>query len=422
MIDIVLLRIMKYKKDYKQLVKSIPVSTLDDKTKTLLTFFGKYFERFPEHDKIDLSVFLPRFRAWRPTMEDETFNVFVGILKNAQPDVDPETRAGIVSELYEQDTATRIANACSEYVNGELELPLATVVGSYLDAYKLNVGARAVQWNDTPIEELLLDDQNNDGIKWRLNCLNDSMRRLRPGDFGIVAGRPDKGKTTFLASELSYMASQLAADKNVLWLNNEGKSGSIVKRIYQAAVGKTISELVDLNRKGKLKQEYAKTVGRLDKIRVVDIHGMHIGQVEAIIEQSNPGIVVYDMIDNIKGFGSESRTDRMLEAMYQWARELCVKHDCIGLASSQISADGDNLQFPGQSCLKDSKTGKQGACDFQLMIGAVDVPELQNSRFISLPKNKLHREGHKKDPRAEVHYVPDKALYLDVENTGEIND
>jgi replicative DNA helicase len=52
--------------------------------------------------------------------------------------------------------------------------------------------------------------------------------------------------------------------------------------------------------------------------------------------------------------------------------------------------------------LKDSKTGKQGASDFQLMIGKSNDPCLSMSRFLGLPKNKLHQEGHDKDPRAEV--------------------
>jgi replicative DNA helicase len=120
------------------------------------------------------------------------------------------------------------------------------------------------------------------------------------------------------------------------------------------------------------------------------------------------------MIDNIRGFGDMARTDLMLEEMYKWARERSVKYDCIGLATSQISNDGDGMQFPTLGMLKDSKTGKQGACDFQLMIGASNDPGLAGSRFISLPKNKLRRPDGASDPRAEVVFDAVRARYRDI--------
>jgi replicative DNA helicase len=103
--------------------------------------------------------------------------------------------------------------------------------------------------------------------------------------------------------------------------------------------------------------------------------------------------------------------------MYQWARELCVKYDCIGIATSQISNEGDGLQFPTLPMLKDSKTGKQGANDFQLMIGASNDPGLGRVRYIGLPKNKLRREGGPSDPRATVKYEPELARYSDLPTT-----
>ena len=63
MIDIVLLRIMKYQKEYKQLYGSIPFGTLDTKTKAILDDFGKYFEKFPNHKKIDIKYCLGNF-SW----------------------------------------------------------------------------------------------------------------------------------------------------------------------------------------------------------------------------------------------------------------------------------------------------------------------------------------------------------------------
>ena len=415
MLDIPLLRIMKYRKEYQRLMRSIPTAAIDPKTKALLDDFGKYFDKF-EHDRIDLTVFVPRFRQWHPTISEEQFNSYKGILRQVDEDVDDTTRDGILRDIYELSLGTNMANLIAKYDNGDLLMPLSDYLSAELDAFKMNVGLKEVKWDDTDILELLQEDINQDGIKWRLNVLNEHMRPMVPGDFGIIAGRPDKGKTSFMSSEVTFMAPQLADDRNVLWLNNEGPSGRIRKRLYQSALGKTISQLVEMSAEpDELKAAYAAAVGRADKIRVVNIHGAHVGQVEAIIESSNPGIIVFDMIDNIKGFGNEARTDLQLEEMYKWARERCVKYECIGLAASQISNEGDGMQYPTLGMLKDSKTGKQGACDFQLMIGASDDANLMYSRFIGLPKNKLRREDMPGDPHCEVSFKPNIARFEDFE-------
>lgn len=414
MLDVVLLKIVKYRAEYNKTIHTIPIDALDPKTQALLADFGKYFKKFPTHDVIDFNTFLPRFKQWHPDMTDEQFNAYTAVMRTIAGDVDDETKLGIVGELYELDLGTRVANLCNLFNQGDLSYSLAEGISQAVDSYKINMGAKAVMWDDTDIDLLLQEDMDDTGIRWRLNVLNQHMRPLRPGDFGIIAGRPDKGKTTFLTSEITYMAGQLPEDRNVLWLNNEGMSGRIVKRLYQSALGKPISEMVELSKAGQLAGLYEDVVGRRDRIRVVNVHGFHVGQVEAIIENSNPGIIVYDMIDNIKGFQGESRTDLQLEEMYKWARERGVKYDCINLASSQISNEGDGLQFPTLGMLKDSKTGKQGACDFQLMIGATNDQNMQFSRFLGLPKNKLRREDMGGDPRAEVVFAANIARYEDL--------
>ena len=158
--------------------------------------------------------------------------------------------------------------------------------------------------------------------------------------------------------------------------------------------------------KGTLESKYAAAVGRPDALKILDVHDWWSYEVEDAIKQLNPAIVLFDMVDNIK-FGGEvgnngQRTDQLLEAMYQWARVLGVKYGCAVLATSQISADGDGVPYPTLSMLKDSKTGKQGAADFIITLGASNDPILASSRFIGCTKNKLAREGGPRDPRCEV--------------------
>lgn len=414
MLDITLLRIMKYKKDFIKLNPSIPKDTLDLQTQAIITDFGKYFEKFPEHDKIDLQVFLPAFKRWHPTIKDEQLSTYISILGNVNQDVDDCTKDGVLDDLFELALGTKVANLCMRYEEGDLETPLGLAISNEIDSYKIKAGIDLATWIDDPIEDLLQEDIDESGIKWRLKCLRNSMRPLRGGDFGIIAGRPDKGKTTFIASEVTNMANQLAEQQNILWLNNEGPGKRILPRLYQAALGKSLSDIIQMSNAGTLVKAYTDIVGRRDKIRVIDVHGWHVGQVETVLDNMNPGVVIFDMIDHLKGFGSEARTDLALEEMYKWARERAVKYNCVCLATSQISADGDGEMYPGLSMLKDSKTGKQGAAEFQIMIGASNAPELSGRRYISLPKNKIRRDGFPGDPRQEVIFSPEIARYEDV--------
>jgi replicative DNA helicase len=411
-IDIQLLRIIKVREEYNKLAGLVPERALSPETKALMNDFGDYFGKYPTHKTIDWTVFVPRFQRRHPGMTPEKFKEYVAIIRNVIPDADEHTRAGILQEFHELALGTTAANIVASYEDGECENLLQSLTDA-IDQYKFNSGIKVSSYIQDDIWDLLQDEINDAGVKWRLSCLNESMRPLRPGDFGIIAGRPDKGKTSFLTSEITCMAAQLPEKRNVVWLNNEGKGQRIKPRLYQSALDLSMSEMLKLGR-DKLISGYIAAVGRLDRIRIFDIHGFHTSQVEMILENNNPGIIIYDMIDHIKGFGNEARNDLVLEEMYKWGRERSVKYDSIGLAASQISNEGDGMQFPTLGMLKDSKTGKQGACDFQLMIGASNDPGLTGSRFIGLPKNKLRREGAPGDPRAEVIFHGHKARYADL--------
>lgn len=418
-IDIHLLQIAKHRDQYGRIVHSVPRDAVDEKTMLILKDFGRYFDKFPSKSVIDMAAFMNRFAIWHKEFDPEKMKMYHKIFRAVAKEPEDDIRSGILEDLAELGLGTKLANAVSEYEQGNLSVPLSEIINNHMAEFKLVRGKSSLMYNTKDIDELLVEDQDDAGIKWRLDALNKSMRPLRPGDSGIIAGRPDKGKTTFITSEVTYMASQLPEDQNVLWFNNEGTSDRIVKRLYQSALGVGISKMVRLSQKGKLHAKYEEVVGRRDRIRVYDVHGMNIGQLEQLIESNNAGIVIYDMLDNVKGFEGEARTDRQLEEMYKRARELGVQYNHIMLATSQISNEGDGMKFPTLGMLKDSKTGKQGACDFQLMIGAKNDMMFENSRYLGLPKNKLRREGAKGNPQAEVMYLPEVGRYADLEEIEE---
>lgn len=411
-LDITLLQVLKHRKEYQRLYRTVNERAFDMRTSTVVSDFGKYFTDFPDCNLIPLQgEFATWFVLQHRSVKEEDMAVYRQIFRQCAAEPTDEVKAHVVGKLLEANLCVLVADIADRWTRGD-EVNIGSALRSMIDSYEADV-ERKVKIPFVDIgDNLFKDAVNQTGISWRLDCLNMSMRRLRPGDFGIIAARPDAGKTSFIASEVTQMAPQLAEyfgsdDRGIIWFNNEGPGDRIQERIIQAALGLPASKLVALQKSGKLWDTYKEAIGgNLHKIRVLDVHGYKSWQIEEIIKQTNPGLVVFDMIDNIRFDGEVlnggQRTDQVLEGMYQWARELAVRYKLVALATSQVSAEGDGLSYPSLGMLKDSKTGKQGAVDFIIVLGKKNEVMYENIRFIGITKNKLHVEGQKRSPHAEV--------------------
>ena len=410
--DANLLRLLKGRKNFNRYRRQLDESVVSKTTIAVLDDFERYFKEYPSHETIDFQLFGPRMKVWNQNTDDQEMAVMTLAVKAAaKGGITKEVEESLQNEIANQHLSNRLRTLGEAHADGELPDYGLKVREALADHKKLAAKPKA-DFIDRDIGDILNEEADESGYDWRLNCLREGMRGLRGGDFGILAARPDKGKTTAIASEVTFMAPQLPDDMNIVWLNNEGPGSRIVPRLYQAALGIGRQEMLKLNEQGKLTKAYADVVGRPDRIRVMDIHRAHASKVEAMLETAKAGIVVYDMIDNIGWGNGGAARHEMLEEMYQWAREISVSMNFAGLATSQISAEGDGEMYPGMSMLKDSKTGKQGACDFQIHIGASNDPSLQGLRYIGTPKNKLRREGAR-TIRGTAQFRPDICRYDD---------
>lgn len=423
-IEVTLLQLLKYRERYERLAKAVPTAALEAKSVVILGDYGKFFQEFPDQQRIELEPFMLWFGTFaHPTLTAEQLGLYRALLGRVlNEDCDPSLEAGIMERLFAAETANRVTSLIEKYNNGD-EIDLYVALRDELERFEQNTNRKVrVPWIDEDIDSILLDDKDDRGLHWRLDCLNTVMRPLRGGDFIVFAGRPDKGKTTGISSEITYMASQFDAyygpnsGRYVIWMNNEGPGRRIVQRTYQSALNATMAELIRMSNEGTLKEKYAEAVGGVDRIRIMDVHDFWNYEVEDIMRRCPPGLVVMDMVDNIK-FGGQAlnggqRTDQLLEAQYQWARLMAVKYDTPIIATSQISADGDGMQFPTLPMLKDSKTGKQGAADAIITLGSVNDPFYASSRWIGMTKNKLRRQGAPQSPQAEVMFDGERGRLL----------
>lgn len=260
------------------------------------------------------------------------------------------------------------------------------------------------------LEALVAETVQKSGLRWRLNCLNKSLGSLRKGDFGLVFARPETGKTTFLASEISAMLEQ--TEDPILWFNNEEQGSKVMLRMYQAFFGVQLHEI--LNHVKEFKEEFRKRVG--GRFLLMDNAATDKTSAERIIERTKPGLIVFDQLPKIKGFKAD-REDQELGARCIWARE-SAKIYCPVIGIMQAGALAENVKWLEMDHVAKVKTEAQAEADFMLGIGCVHAEGSEYVRYLNLSKNKLIGDTdsipNMRHARMEVLIQPEIARYKDI--------
>jgi replicative DNA helicase len=275
----------------------------------------------------------------------------------------------------------------------------------------------------TNINDLLNQTYKARGLRWRLGSLNKSLGSLRKGDFGFVFARPETGKTTFLASEMSYMVEQLKdEDGPIIWFNNEEQGGKVQIRCAQAVLGLTKEEAENLNKQDQNALQAEVDRATKNKLRIFDKKPITKQEVEDFCEHIKPSVIIFDQIDKITGFTAD-RNDLELKELYGWARELASQYGPV-IAVCQAGGTGENKQWLTMNDVDSSKTSKQGEADWILGIGFVHEPGKEMIRYMNLSKNKLIGDEDT-DPSLRhnkwaCYLMPEIARYKDFNHDGTV--
>jgi replicative DNA helicase len=279
---------------------------------------------------------------------------------------------------------------------------------------------------ETDITEQILTDQLGDfenddlnflaktqhdtpGLRWRLDSLNTSLGSLRKGDFGFLFARPETGKTTFLSSEIAFMAGQ--TDRPIIWFDNEEQGGKVLLRCYQAALGLPLHQLL-ANR-----DTYNAKYKELTKSNIKLLYDPNLtkAKVESVCKEYNPALIIFDQIDHIQGF-EDARNDIELKNKYTWGRGIAGLYGPV-IAVCQAGSTGDGKRWLTMNDVDNSKTGKQGAADWILGIGKDYDEGHEFVRYLYLSKNKLLGDKdtlpNRRHDRWEVKICPEIARYED---------
>ena len=369
-INLILLKYLLTKEHYDSVRKYIKPE------RELFFLYQCLDELFDNHDVESFT--LDEFTAFCTVKKgpDELTEALLAQL--AATDISELVLADIVKETQERALAQEVALLAIDVAEGKKNFKeLLTKI----ESHDTIVVEEKIDFVSTNLEELYEHTVAKQGLRWRLQTLNEMLGSLRRGDFGFVFARPESGKTTFLASEVSYFAEQ--SERTILWFNNEEQGDKVQLRIFQAALGYPLDKL--LSNRAKHQEEYVKLTG--DRIRIVDKANIYKRDVEHIVSQVKPSLIIFDQIDKIKGF-ADDREDLRLGSIYSWAREIAKEH-CPVIGVCQADGSGEGKKRLTMENVANAKTSKQAEADWILGIGKQSDEGMQYIRTLHLSKNKL---------------------------------
>lgn len=343
------LQLMKHHEHFKKLHHVVDKSLIDGDIRKALSCLERYWRNYPDHDVVEPSAFLAELNLLYPDMDQAQQMIFQGMVHQMMQEPDATTTKGLIRSYRTLDFATKLEKAYDTYQEGH-DIDLHAAVRDLIGRFEADISRdESIDWCQDTIDQIIHDAQEGFNFPWFLDCLGGSLPDVRAGDQLVFAARPGKGKTSFCARAAVHVAPRTPDDRPVVWFNNESKASKIKGTVYRAALGKSFQEIIRLG--GEHAQElFEDTVGGRGRIKIFDVHGRDYRFLESIIQQHQPSVVFFDMLDNVRGFGDAARTDLRLEQLYQWARERAVIDDFVSIATSQISVEGRALHGATRAC------------------------------------------------------------------------
>ena len=346
----------------------------------LFNMIDLYYEKYNNNNNINITE-LDIFYNSNYLLKDNERKDLELLLKDVyeQDITNMEAIIGLLEEHRRRSLAGQVALMALDVEAGKKST--AELLELFNNFEHQEVEADEITPVDMDLDNLYDTQIATPGLRWRINWLNKSLGSLRKGDFGFIFARPETGKTTFLASEITHMVSQ--TDGDILWFNNEEQGTKVGIRVYQATLGLTTQALF-ADKQANKERYRAITNNRIKILDFEDSSSKH--RIESVLKQYNPALIIFDQIDKIRGFKGD-RNDLELKQIYQWAREISKTYAPV-IAVSQASGEAEGKLFLTMDMVDGSKTAKQGEADWILGIGK-EQDNTSRSRYFNITKNKL---------------------------------
>ena len=415
--ELLILKVLLKKEEYLKYKKYLESINLENESKIILDTIGMYFDEYIETEEISLDELKAYFYMKNPLYKSkESFMIIFDNLISLEINNNGLLQHTI-KNLIERYFASSIIEDLTQVLSGSKYGVLSGIehkLSEYHDVVA-STNEEESPFIENTLANLLEAEVTSPGIKWRLHCLNKDIGDLRGGSLGHVYARPDTGKTSFIASEVSNFAKQLEEDEIILWANNEEKGTKVKLRLYCALLNKT-KEQISADPEAA-EAEFMAADG--NKIKIYDSAIITVSDLENLLKKYKVRVLVIDQGDKVKFRGDKELAEHArLKVVYGIFRELAKEYECDIITAGQASASAEGMMWLTLDMMDNSKTGKPGELDYALGIGFNSDEGKEAMRFIHAAKNKMKDGVHGK------HFVvfdPLRARYKDLNYEGNRN-
>ena len=376
-----------------------PQHLLEGETKTVIEDIGAWYEKNPAATNIvpdNIDKFWEFCKIVRhPNWAHDKVTAFKELIKRGIENANGADAAAILKSLVLRDHAGRMVEKCDRFSAGDTTFPLFAELMDDVEEAEKEAGIHQTHSHEVTadLDEIMEHLTNlTTGLHWRSPNIESALGPIRKGDFIMLAGFVDSGKSTLAAQEISFMATQLPPGKVALYFNNEEEGRKVKGRIIQSAIG---WKLDDMNRNRKLayKNYVSQMGGEANKVIVIDSEKTPItpGLIRKKLREYDVGLMVFDQMYKIRGF-KRYGDDKLgqLQDIFEYGRQLAKSH-CPVIAVHQARGDANGEQRIEMHQLAGSQQAVQGELDAIVTIGR-DLTK-PHMRYLYVPKNKLPTPG-----------------------------
>lgn len=241
---------------------------------------------------------------------------------------------------------------------------------------------------------LTTEDRKSTGFKFRLDILNECVGPLSTGDFMLVFAYPNTGKTALIASEVTFIASQIEEGK-ILFFNNEESTKQVQDKLQIAALQQP-SDVIKAYPDEAAAALTKKFNGDLERIIVVDAIELSVSDIRQFCIMYDVKLIVIDQLDKIHITGEDKDSDvtrlgKLYSALRQIANTICPVIVVCQSSGDAIKYNKDEQQkeqklFPSLDALEGSRIKKQGEMDYVVGIGLDEKRKKIRGIYVSKSK------------------------------------
>ena len=206
---------------YNKYISYIKDINFEIEIKTIIKVISSYYSNYQEHNYISQDEFLNYLNYLYPSLKDK--EVYSEVIRKIYAlDTSDSLMADVIKHLIEKEYVNKIVNQCLPVLSGEHKGNVLTSLRETLAQAEEAISFQekiASPFLEDNLDDLLCREVIEDGLNWRLACLQQDLGPLRGGTLGHVFARPDVGKTSFIISELSNFARQLQGVEKAIWFN-----------------------------------------------------------------------------------------------------------------------------------------------------------------------------------------------------------